>query len=75
MDDGRDRAMSDDEKVRVIEKVVKDVAEGWVTTKEQIEQALEPLGADVGPFGGASFEMDVALEKLRSTARSKRIAY
>jgi hypothetical protein len=66
--------MKDAEKVNVVERLAEDVATGRVSTTQQIESVLKPLGADVGPFGGASFELDVALEKLRRAAASKGLA-
>ena len=65
--------MTDGEKVAVLVKLKADVEAGRLADGKAVRDALEPLGADVGPFGGASHEMDVALDELTRAAKAKGI--
>lgn len=71
----RERPLSDLEKAAAVEKLAADIAAGKITTSEEIDAALDPLGPDVGPFGGGSFEIDQALAKLKRAAKSKDIKW
>ena len=66
---------SDNEKVALIERVTSDVEEGTIKDGKGVEAALEPLGAEVGPFGGASHEMDMALSRLKRATKEKGFAF
>lgn len=64
---------SDADMVSYVEKLTVDVAEGRLTTRKAVNDALKPLGANVGPFGCTSHELEVAMAKLSQALRAKKI--
>nr|ALV85549.1 hypothetical protein [uncultured bacterium pA1] len=64
---------SDDEMVTYVGGLTKRIIEGKLASKEEVRQALEPLGSHVGPFGATSFELEQAMAALTAEARMRGI--